>query len=385
MQAGCRTTRSPLVPGFLCVVQGYRIIHIDTICGIRHDPHDIFSYICQGGEKMSVKITATGSFIPTMRVSNEELAKRVDTTDEWIRSHTGIGSRHYAEDGQLTSDLAVGAATAALEKAGLRPEEIDVIVLASVTPDYFGFPAAACIVQDKLGAVNAAAMDVNAGCTGFIYALDVGASMLGRNGRTKALVIGAETLSRIMDWDDRSTCVLFGDGAGAAVLEFEEGEEASATNQRSGMIASWLRAKGSGAASLYLRQSMRASTFTREGDYLLAPKLEMDGKAVYMFAVKAITDVMTNLMTQSGLDIQDFKWIVPHQANARIVQAAAKRFGLPDERFYMNIEEFANTSAASVPIALDEMVKKGLIAKGDLIMTMGFGAGLTYGGAIIRW
>ncbi|MFH2116314.1 MAG: beta-ketoacyl-ACP synthase III [Spirochaetota bacterium] len=334
---------------------------------------------------MSVKITATGSFIPTMRVSNEELAKRVDTTDEWIRSHTGIGNRHYAEDGQLTSDLAVGAASEALEKAGIKPEEIDVIVLASVTPDYFGFPASACIVQDKIGAVNAAAMDVNAGCTGFIYALDVAASMLGRNGRTKALVIGAETLSRIMDWDDRSTCVLFGDGAGAAILEYEDGDEASATNGKSGMVASWLRAKGSGAASLYLRQSMRARTFSRDGDYLLPPKLEMDGKAVYMFAVKAITDVMTNLISQSGLGIQDIKWIVPHQANARIVQAAAKRFGLPDERFYMNIEEFANTSAASVPIALDEMVKKGLIAKGDLIMTMGFGAGLTYGGAIIRW
>lgn len=328
---------------------------------------------------MSVTIKSIGSCIPAIRFSNEELAARVDTTDEWIRSHTGIGARHYAAEGQQTSDLAVIAASNALAKAGLEPNDIDIIVLASATPDYFGFPSTACIVQDKLGAQNAAAFDVNAGCTGFIYGLDVAASMLHTNGRKRALVIGAETLSRIVDWEDRSTCVLFGDGAGAAVLEWDE------TAGDRGVLHSWLRARGSGASSLLLRTPKRDSAFLRDEDYKRPAKLEMDGKSVYIFAVKAITDVIETLLKESGLDINDFRWIVPHQANLRIVQAAAKRFGLPDDRFYMNIEEYANTSAASIPIALDELDGKGLLKRGDLVMMMGFGAGLTYGGTIVRW
>ncbi len=328
---------------------------------------------------MSIVVKGTGSCIPGLRVTNDDLAARIDTTDEWIRSHTGIGVRHYAEDGRLTSDLALDAARKALEKAGMTAADLDLVVVASATPDYFGFPSTACIVQDKLGAANAAAFDVNAGCTGFIYGLDIASSMLGRNGRTRALVIGAETLSRILDWEDRATCVLFGDGAGATVLEYDPNEE------KRGVLHSWLRAKGSGARSLYLRQPRRDSAYARDGDYALPAKVEMDGKNVYMFAVKAITDVMEALIQQSGLSLDDFRWIVPHQANLRIVQAAAKRFGLPEDRFYMNIEEYANTSAASVPIALDELAGKGLLKEGDLVMMMGFGAGLTYGGAIVRW
>ncbi|HAE21912.1 MAG TPA: 3-oxoacyl-ACP synthase [Spirochaetaceae bacterium] len=328
---------------------------------------------------MSVTIKSIGSCIPSMRFSNEELAARVDTTDEWIRSHTGIGARHYAAEGQQTSDLALVAARNALAKAGMEANDVDIIVLASATPDYFGFPSTACIVQDKLGAQNAAAFDVNAGCTGFIYGLDVAASMLHTNGRKRALVIGAETLSRIVDWEDRSTCVLFGDGAGAAVLEWDD-----KAGDR-GVLHSWLRARGSGASSLLLRTPKRDSAFLRDEDYHRPAKLEMDGKNVYIFAVKAITDVIETLLKESGLDINDFRWIVPHQANLRIVQAAAKRFGLPDDRFYMNIEEYANTSAASIPIALDELDGKGLLKRGDLIMMMGFGAGLTYGGTIVRW
>lgn len=328
---------------------------------------------------MSIHITGTGSCIPKNHMTNDELAKHVDTTDEWIRSHTGIGARHYAADGQVSSDLAAEAARKALENAGVSAEDIDLIVLASATPDYFGFPSTACIVQAKIGAKNAAAFDIVAGCTGFIYGLDVASAMLGTNGRTRALVIGAETLSRIVDWEDRATCVLFGDGAAAAVLEKTEGDDGR------GVLHSWIRAKGEGASALYLKQAERTATFKRDGDYTRPVRIEMDGKAVYMFAVKAITDVMDNLLEKSGLDIKDFRWIVPHQANLRIVQAAAKRFGLPDERFYMNIEDFANTSAASVPIALDEISRKGLLEKGDLVMIMGFGAGLTYGGTIIKW
>lgn len=328
---------------------------------------------------MSIAIKSTGSCIPAMRVTNEALAARVDTTDEWIRSHTGIGTRHYAPDGQMTSDLAAEAARAALRKAGLGPEDIDLIILATATPDYFGFPSTACIVQDKLGAINAAAMDVNAGCTGFIYGLDTAWSMLHTGGRKRALVIGAETLSRIVDWDDRATCVLFGDGAGCALLERDDQAEGR------GVVTSWLRAKGSGAGALYLKQAKRGSAYERDGEYDRPNSIAMDGKAVYMFAVKAITDVMENLVANSGFALDQFRWIVPHQANLRIVQAAAKRFGLPEERFYMNIEEFANTSAASVPIALDELAGKGLLKEGDLVMMMGFGAGLTYGGAVVRW
>lgn len=332
---------------------------------------------------MAVKILSTGSYIPGIKVSNEELSKRVETTDDWIRSHTGIGSRHFAEEGMQTSDLGLKAAQMALKRAGKSPEDIDLIITATATPDYFGFPSTACIIQDKLGATNAAAFDITAGCTGFIYGLDIATSMLeaGKLGLAKrktAIVIGVETLSRISDWSDRGTCVLFGDGAAAFVLELQD-------NTPSSIVHSWLRAKGSGAKSLYLSQPERTSTFERKGDYSTPPSIIMDGKSVYMFAVKAITDSIEALLEESGLKLSDIRWIVPHQANARIVQAAAKRFGIEEERMYLNIEEYANTSAASIPIAINEMSEKGLLKKDDLIMSMGFGAGLTYGGVIIRW
>lgn len=329
--------------------------------------------------EMSVLIKGIASCIPGIRMTNDDLAKKVDTTDEWIRSHTGIGTRHYAEDGLKTSDLALEASRKALEKANISALDLDLIVLASASPDYFGFPATACIVQDKLGAKKAASFDISAGCTGFIYGLDIAASMLASENRKYALVIGAETLSRLVDWEDRASCVLFGDGAAAAVLEIDD------RIKDRGIIHSWLRTKGDGADRLYLRQPERTSAFKRDGEYCRPPQIVMDGKAVYMFAVKAMTDIMEELVRLSDVDINDFKWIIPHQANLRIVQAAAKRFGLPEDRFYMNIEELANTSAASVPIAMAEMSDKGLLKEGDLIMTMGFGAGLTYGGTVIRW
>lgn len=328
---------------------------------------------------MAILVTGTGASIPTNRVSNDDLSSKVETNDEWIRSHTGIGARHFAEDGKVTSDLGTEAAFAALAKAGKTPEDIDLIVVATVTPDYLAFPATACIIQDKLGAVNAAAFDVNAGCTGFIYALDVASSMLAGSGRKTALVIGAETLSRVTDWTDRATCVLFGDGAAAFVLEKSDKD----TNR--GLLNSWLRARGSGAKSLYLSQPERTKTFVRDGDYTKPPAIIMDGKSVYVFAVKAITDTIEALLAESSYKLEDFKWIVPHQANARIVQAAAKRLGIADSQVFMNIEEYANTSSASVPIAVNELAEKGLLKQGDLIMVMGFGAGLTYGGTIIRW
>jgi len=325
---------------------------------------------------MSVVIRSIGADIPARRIVNDELAAMVDTTDEWIRSHTGIGARHVAADGDLTSDLAARAGRMALEKAGVSPRELDLIVVATATPDYLGFPATACIVQDKLGADGCAAFDIIAGCTGFIYALETASAMLeARKGRN-ALVIGADELTRITNWKDRSTCVLFGDGAGAAVISrIEEGGR--------GVLKSILGAEGKGAKELYLVQAERDKSFERNEP--VTPYIYMNGQAVYNFAVKTITVLVERLLHASIYRIEDFAWIVPHQANARIVQAAAKRLGVPEERFYMNLAEYANTSSASIPIALAEMDGKGLLKKGDLIMLIGFGSGLTYGATAIRW
>jgi len=325
---------------------------------------------------MSVLIRSIAVHIPERRIGNEELGAMVDTTDEWIRSHTGIGARHIAADGSITSDLAADAAKKALEKAGISPHELDLIIVATATPDYFGFPSTACIVQDKIGAHGCTAFDLTAGCTGFIYALEVASSILEAKRGRHALIIGAETLTRITDWKDRATCVLFGDGAGAAVLSrIDEGGR--------GIIKTILGADGGGARDLFLVQPERTKTFERAEP--LTPKIEMNGKNVYNFAVKSITVLVERILHATMYRLEDFTWIVPHQANARIVQAAAKRLRLPEERFFMNMDEYANTSAASIPIALAEMSEKGLLKHGDLIMLLGFGAGLTYGAAVIRW
>ncbi len=325
---------------------------------------------------MSVVIRSIASYVPPIRMTNDELAARMETTDEWIRSHTGIRARHIAPDGVQTSDMAVHAARGALEKAKISPRELDYIVVATATPDYFGFPATACIVQDKLGAYGAAAFDVTAGCTGFVYALNVVSSMLEASHGGHALVIGADGLSRITDWNDRSTAVLFGDGAGAAVLS--RIDEAGR-----GCLSFILGADGSGAKDLYLVQPERTQAFSRQTPTV--PVIAMNGKKVYDFAVKSITVVIERLLHKTAYRLEDFSWIVPHQANARIVQAAAKRFSIPMEKIYMNIEEYANTSSASIPIALSEMDEKALLKPNDLVMLVGFGAGLTYGAAVVRW
>jgi 3-oxoacyl-[acyl-carrier-protein] synthase-3 len=325
---------------------------------------------------VSVYIQSVGADVPERRISNEELCGMVDTTDEWIRSHTGIGSRHIAADGKVTSDLAATAARRALDRAGIGAGELDFIVVATATPDYFGFPSTACIVQEKLGAQGCPAFDLTAGCTGFIYALNVASSLLEANRGKHALVIGAETLSRITNWEDRSTCVLLGDGAGAAVLTRTAAEGSS-------LMASVLGADGTGAEDLRLAQSERSKTF--HPNLPIVPLLEMNGRKVYNFAVQTIPNIVNRLLALCGKKLEEFAWIIPHQANARIIQAAAKRLGTPEEHFYLNIEEYANTSSASIPIALAEMNEKGLLKRGDLLMLLGFGAGLTYGGAVLRW
>ncbi len=342
---------------------------------------------------MAIEFIATGSAVPPRRVYNDDLPTHLDTSDEWIRSHTGIGSRYIAEKEIATSDLAYAAATEALTMLvesgkATSPEEaaesLDLIVVATATPDYNGFPATACIVQDRLGAKNAGALDLAAGCTGFAYAVEAAAGILtmGKK-RKRALVIGAEILSRISNWEDRSTCVLFGDGAGAAILE--KTSAPSEGSQRRGLLASVLGAEGSGAEELILRRGGTRNPWEKGEVVEIPPHVEMNGRAVYNFAVRAVCDTIEELLEEAELSVEDLALIVPHQANARIVQAAAKRLSIPEEKFYLNIEEYANTSAASIPIALDEARRMGKVKKGDSILTVGFGAGLTYAGNIFVW
>jgi 3-oxoacyl-[acyl-carrier-protein] synthase-3 len=347
---------------------------------------------------MAIEVRGTGKMVPARRVSNEDLTGKIDTSDEWIRSHTGIGARHIADEGVACSDLAVEAAREALamaaggedggpgedRDAAALAESLDLIIVATAGPDYYGCPSTACVVQDRLGARRAAAMDITAGCTGFVYGLETAAGLLamGRT-RKRALVIGSELLSRLTNWEDRSSCVLFGDGAGAVVLEktAEPGEGPG----RRGIVGGLLGADGSGAEHLVIRRGGTRNPFKAGETVVLPPHLEMNGQAVYNFAVKAFTDTCLQLMAEDGIGIEDIALIVPHQANARIVRAAAKRLGIPEEKFFLNIDEYANTSAASIPIALDELNRGGRLKRGDLIMTVAFGGGLTFGGNLIVW
>ncbi len=344
---------------------------------------------------MAFEIVATGRAVPSRRVTNDELAQTLDTSDEWIRSHTGIGNRHIADEQTATSDLAIAAAQEALRmlldrdqnlngSLEVAAESLDVVIVATASPDFFGFPSTSCLVQDRLGAKKAAAMDVVAGCTGFIYGVESAAGLLGvRQDRKRALVIGAEILTKITDWKDRGTCVLFGDGAGAVIIDKTDAPT-SGPGKR-GLLRSILGADGSGGEHLIMRRGGTRNPY-KQGEVLdQPPHIEMNGRAVYNFAVKAVTDTMEQLLQEEGISVDDIARIVPHQANARIVQAAAKRLGIPEEKFFLNIEEYANTSAASVPIALDELNRAGDLKKGDIIMTLGFGAGLTYGGNLIVW
>jgi 3-oxoacyl-[acyl-carrier-protein] synthase-3 len=339
---------------------------------------------------MAAEIIATGRAVPDRRVTNDDLAERIDTNDEWIRSHTGIGARHIADEDTACSDLALGAAKQALGMAAggdgiaALARSLDMIVVCTATPDYHGSPSTACVVQHKLGAENAAAMDLAAGCTGFIYGLEMAAGFLGlHRSRKRALVIGSEVLTRITNWNDRGSCVLFGDGAGAVIIEETPGP--AGDPEKRGLLRSILGADGAGAEHLIMRRGGSRHPF-KAGETLDAPPcLEMNGRAVYNFAVKAVTGTIEKLLAEENIGINDVSRIVPHQANARIVQAAGKRLGIPEEKFFLNIAEYANTSAASIPIALDELNRGGQIKRGDMIMTIGFGGGLTFGGNLIVW
>ncbi len=321
---------------------------------------------------MSIYIQAVGAYVPQKKLSNDDLSKIVDTSDEWIYSHTGIKFRHIAAPEEATSDLAVAAVKTLLEQNNLTVDMIEGIVLSTATGDYHGFPSTACVIQDKLGLDVIPALDIAAGCTGFIYAVEIARSLMLANGYKHMVVIGAEKLSDVTDWTDRNTCVLFGDGAGAVLLSQDPESER-------GVIDSILHAKGSGSKFLSVPSG---GTADKNGDDTF---LYMDGRAVYNFAVKAMKDVIEDLLERNNLTIDDIDYIVPHQANFRIIQACAKRIKTDPEKFYLNIDQFANTSAASIPIALHDMVGKGLLKEGMKIITVGFGAGLTYGGNYLIW
>jgi len=328
---------------------------------------------------MNAVIRSTGTYVPGRRMPNTELPKHLETSDEWIVSHTGIRNRHLAADDQATSDLAVEAARKALHRAQMLSTELDMILVATATPDFVGFPATACIVQDKLGASNAAAMDLTAGCTGFIYGLETAKGFVASGFARNVLLIGAEVLTRHIDWQDRNTCVLFGDGAGAVVVSAQEGPEPT------GVLATHVRSDGSGAR--LLERTAGGSRFPFQSGVTAQADtyLKMEGQKVYNFAVRVIVETIQVLLEKGGLDVGQLKYIVPHQANVRIIEAAAKRSHIPLEKFYINIQEFANTSAATIPIALAELQGKHMLEPGDLVLTVGFGSGLTYGGNLLRW
>jgi 3-oxoacyl-[acyl-carrier-protein] synthase-3 len=313
-------------------------------------------------------VLGAGSALPARRVTNEELAQQVDTSDEWIVERTGIRSRYVAGEGETTASLATGAARRALEHAGIEAGEIDLIVLATATPDQT-FPSSATKVQAALGIPDCIAFDVHAVCTGFLYALSVADSMLRSGNADKALVIGAETFSRILDWEDRGTCVLFGDGAGALVLSAEDGER--------GVLATKLHADGRHNDLLFVDGG--PSTTGTVG------KLRMKGREVFRHAVVNLADVLTEVLAEAGLSAEDVDWVVPHQANARILDATARKLGLPAEKVVVTVDQHANTSAASVPLAFDTAVKDGRIKRGDLVVLEAMGGGFTWGAAALRY
>lgn len=323
------------------------------------------------------KITGTGSALPEKVLSNFDLEKMVDTTDEWIVARTGISQRRIASEGEYTSTFATLAAQRALEAAGVSAEEIDLIILGTLTPD-FPFPATACLVQQNLGAKNAFCFDLSAACSGFVYALATAEKYLLSGTHKKALVIGAEVLSRIIDWKDRNTCLLFGDGAGAVVLEAVEGGD-------SGVMSTHMYSDGNFWEILYQTGSGNRNPATQANLDAGLVYLTMQGNEVFKYAVRAMAEVSLEALEKNGVTGEDLTLFIAHQANQRIIDAVGKRLSLSGERVFVNLDRYGNTSAASIPIALDEAVRGGRVKEGDLVLLSAFGGGLTWGSALVRW
>lgn len=321
----------------------------------------------------NAKIIGIGSFTPEKILTNDDISKIVDTSDEWIRTRTGIQQRHIADEKTAVSDMGYLASKKAIEMAGIAPDQIDLIIAATCSPDTL-FPSVSCIIQDRLGAFNAAAFDLSAACSGFNYALSVGSNLITAGQYNNVLIIGADALSKFVDWTDRGTCVLFGDGAGAVVLTY--------ANKGEGILANCLAADGRGKSYLVLQGG---------GSRNPKPKTDkerciyMDGKEVFKFAVKALEKYLLQAVGDAKLTIDDIDLIIPHQANIRIIEHVANKLHIPIDKFFINLQKYGNTSSASIPIALDEAYRCGRIKKNDIIATVGFGAGLTCGANIIHW
>ncbi len=315
------------------------------------------------------RIIGTGSYLPEKVLTNKDLAASVDTSDEWIQQRTGIRERHIAADGENSSDLALQASRRALEMAGIPAEKLDLIIVATTTPDMV-FPGTACILQAKLGIKNMPAFDLQAVCSGFVYALATADQFMRSGQYEHILVVGAEVYSRILDWEDRGTCVLFGDGAGAVVLK---------RSSEPGILASRLHADGSHAGILSVPGSVSGGKISGR------PLLQMEGGAVFKFAVRVLEEVALETLTAAGLQKTDVDWLIPHQANIRIIQSTAKKLGLSMERVIVTVDRHANTSAASVPLALDEAVRDGRIRPGHHVLLEGVGGGFTWGAVLLKW
>jgi len=322
------------------------------------------------------QIVGWGMYVPSEVLTNDDLASMVDTSDDWIRARTGILERRIAAPKETTATMAIRAAQAALRVANANPARLDLIIVATATPDY-SFPATACLVQDALGATRAGAFDLSAGCTGFVYALAVGSQMIISGAYDQVLVIGAETLSRIINWTDRNTCVLFGDGAGAVLLQ--------ASDVPGGVLSAVLGADGSGGGLLMLpaggsRYPASAETVAQDMHYI-----HMNGPEVFRFATRVTAKAARQALAEANVNLEDISLFIPHQANSRIIQSAAKSLKLPPEKVFVNLDHYGNTSSASVPIALCEAIEQGRVKRGDHLVMVGFGAGLTWAAVVVRW
>jgi len=322
------------------------------------------------------RITGTGSYVPEKVLTNLDIEKFIDTNDEWIRTRTGICERHIAADGENTSDLATRAAERAMEMAGISAEELDLIVVGTITGDY-PWPATACIVQANLGAVNAGAFDVSAACSGFLYALSCAIDRVEAGRCKKALVIGAEVLSRIVNWEDRNTCILFGDAAGAVIVEAGEGDR--------GILSTHLHADGTQLELLYQpgfgTKFLPSVEALRDKNYFL----QMQGNEVFKVAVRSMSEVANIALQENSMTAKDVDLFIPHQANIRILNATAKKIGLKDEQVYINVNRFGNTSGATIPLALDEANRAGRLKEGDIVLLDAFGGGFTWAATLLRW
>ena len=326
--------------------------------------------------RRTVSVIGTGSYLPERILNNADLEKLVETSDDWITSRTGIKERRIAAEGENTSDLAAKAALAALENARITADQIDLILVATVTPDMF-FPSTACFVQTKIGAKNAACFDVSAACSGFLYALEIAQQFISSRTHNTILIIGAERLSSIVDWSDRNTCVLFGDGAGAAILQHRDTGE--------GIVSTYMGSDGGLSDILWIPGGASRFPITKDNADQRLNCIKMNGKETYKHAITSMLDAGNRALADAGLTIEDIACIIPHQANLRIIEAIAQRMGVPMDRFVVNLDRYGNTSAAAIAIALDEANRTGRMKTGDYVLLVVFGGGLTWGSSVIQW